>query len=67
MANDSITFFERARGESMIDAGIFDSDVQVVDRARVAQVGDIVLAKLDTEFTVKTLGRSKSGVRLHAL
>ena len=51
----------------MIDAGIFDSDVLVVDRSRVTQVGDIVFAKLDTEFTVKTLGRSKSGVRLHAL
>jgi DNA polymerase V len=64
VANDSSTFFVRVRGESMIDAGIFDGDVLVVDRSRGAQVGDIVLAILDTEFTVKTLGRSKNGVRL---
>jgi DNA polymerase V len=36
----------------------------VVDRSRVAQVGDIVLAVLDAEFTVKTLGKSRTGARL---
>jgi DNA polymerase V len=48
----------------MINAGIFDDDVLVVDRSRVAQIGDIVLAVLDAEFTVKTLGKSKQGARL---
>jgi len=62
--NDSATFFVRVKGESMIDAGIFDTDVLVVDRSRVAQMGDIVLAILDGEFTVKTLGKSKTGIRL---
>lgn len=62
--NADTTFFVRVRGDSMMDAGIFEGDVLVIDRARVAQIGDIVLAVLDGEFTVKTLGRSKQGVRL---
>jgi len=62
--NESATFFVRVRGESMIDAGIFDNDVLVVDRSRDPHVGDIVLAVVDGEFTVKTLGRTKQGPRL---
>ena len=62
--NDSATFFVRVKGDSMIDAGIFEDDVLVVDRSRVAQIGDIVLSVLDGEFTVKTLGKSKVGARL---
>ena len=62
--NDSATFFVRVKGDSMIDAGIFDNDVLVVDRSRVPAIGDVILAILDGEFTVKTLGKSKSGARL---
>lgn len=64
VSNDDDTFFVRVRGDSMIDAGIFEGDVLVVDRARVPQIGDIVLAVLDGEFTVKTLGKSKQHARL---
>lgn len=64
VANKDATFFVRVKGDSMIDAGIFDDDVLIVDRSRVPQIGDIVLAVLDSEFTVKTLGKSKSGARL---
>jgi DNA polymerase V len=62
--NDDSTFFVRVKGDSMIDAGIFDSDVLVVDRSRRSTIGDIVLAMVDGEFTVKTLGKSKDGPRL---
>jgi DNA polymerase V len=62
--NDTATFFVRVKGDSMIDAGIFEDDVLVIDRSRVPQVGDIVLAVLDGEFTVKTLGKGKSSPRL---
>lgn len=62
--NDGTTFFVRVKGDSMIDAGIFEDDVLVIDRAPVAQIGDIVLAMLDGEFTVKTLGKTKQGPRL---
>lgn len=64
ISNDSSSFCVRVKGDSMIDAGIFENDVLVVDRSRVAQLGDIVLAILDGEFTVKILGKSKHGPRL---
>jgi DNA polymerase V len=59
------TFFVTIQGYSMIDAGLLPGDKAVVDRAKVASIGDIVLAVLDGEFTIKTLSRSKEGhVRL---
>lgn len=62
--NDTATFFVRVKGDSMIEAGIFDNDVLVIDRSRTHQTGDIVLAVLDGEFTVKILGRSRKSVKL---
>ena len=43
------------RGESMIDAGIHDGDVAVVDRSLSAKAGDFVVAIVDNEFTLKQL------------
>jgi len=62
--NDAATFFVRVKGDSMIEAGIFDNDVLVIDRSKAQQTGDIVLAILDGEFTVKILEQSKKGVNL---
>lgn len=59
--NEGTTFCVRVKGDSMIDAGIFDGDILIVDRSRLGQLSDIVLAMLDGEFTVKTLGRNKHG------
>jgi DNA polymerase V len=52
------TFFVRVEGESMEDASIFPGDILVVDRSVSAAHGDIVIAIVDGEFTVKTLERS---------
>ncbi|MBJ7556538.1 translesion error-prone DNA polymerase V autoproteolytic subunit [Marinomonas spartinae] len=49
------TFFVRAQGDSMIEAGIHSGDVLVVDRSLTARHGDIVIACLYGEMTVKTL------------
>lgn len=49
------TFFLRVEGDSMIDAGIYPDDILVVDRSITAQQGDIVIANLQGEFTVKEL------------
>jgi DNA polymerase V len=49
------TFFARATGESMKDAGIFDGDLLVVDRSLTAQPADVVIAVLHGELTVKRL------------
>ena len=53
------TFFVRIKGDSMIDAGILDNDIVIVDRSKQARLGDIVLASIDGEFTVKTLSKKK--------
>ena len=49
------TFFVRVEGDSMIEAGIVEDDVLVVDRALKAQHGDIIVAAVSGEFTVKQL------------
>ncbi|ROH88603.1 peptidase S24 [Pseudomethylobacillus aquaticus] len=55
------TFFVTIQGRSMIDVGLMPGDKAVVDRSRVAAIGDIVMAMLDGEFTIKTLSRKKDG------
>lgn len=49
------TFFVRAKGNSMVGAGIFDNDLLVVDKSLDASSGDIVIAVIDGELTVKRL------------
>jgi DNA polymerase V len=49
------TFFVRVQGDSMIDAGIYNDDMLVIDRSIPATHGDIVIAGLHGEFTVKEL------------
>jgi DNA polymerase V len=51
----SATYFVRCDGDSMIDAGIHQDDVLVVDRALNAKHGDIIIASLSGSFTVKRL------------
>lgn len=47
------------KGDSMIEAGIHDGDVAVVEKRNLANVGDIVVAIVDDEFTLKTLDRER--------
>ncbi|MCH8493907.1 MAG: translesion error-prone DNA polymerase V autoproteolytic subunit [Idiomarina sp.] len=49
------TFFVRVSGDSMIEAGILHNDVLVVDRSVQAEHGDVVVASMQGEFTVKEL------------
>jgi len=49
------TYFVRAQGDSMIEAGIFSGDVLVVDRSLETKHGDIVIAEFNGELTVKKL------------
>lgn len=48
------TFYARVSGDSMIGAGIFDGDLVVVDRSLEARSGDLIVAYIDGEFTLKT-------------
>lgn len=47
------------RGDSMIDAGIHDGDIAVVDRGLSARAGDFVIAIVDNEFTLKELASER--------
>lgn len=51
----SATYFVKAAGDSMVDAGINEGDLLIVNSARTAAHGDIVIAAVDGEFTVKCL------------
>ena len=57
-------FALRIRGESMINAGIFDNDIVFVEKTPVASNGEIVVALLEDEATVKTFYKEKGQVRL---
>ena len=58
------TFILRVRGESMIEAGIMDGDFVVVRQQPTADNGQIVVAMIDDEATVKTFYREADRVRL---
>jgi repressor LexA len=55
----SLTTLIPVKGDSMIDAGIHDGDVAVVEKRNLANVGDIVVAIVDGEFTLKTLAKER--------
>ncbi|MGC5889764.1 translesion error-prone DNA polymerase V autoproteolytic subunit [Enterobacter roggenkampii] len=55
VSHPSSTYFVKAAGDSMIEAGISDGDLLVVDSSRTAVHGDIVIAAVEGEFTVKRL------------
>ena len=57
----SRTELVRVKGDSMIEAGIHEGDYLVVEKQPHANVGDVVVAIVDNEFTVKYLGREKAG------
>ena len=53
----SQTVLITVRGDSMKDAGIFNGDTVIVEKRSFANLGDIVVAILNNEFTLKTLGK----------
>ena len=59
VAHPSRTLLITVKGDSMIDAGIHDGDRVVVEKRVAATPGDIVVAIVDNEFTVKRLAREK--------
>ena len=60
IGNREATYLMRAQGESMIDAGIMDGDMLLVERTDKAKPGEIVIAMVDGERTIKYL-RQRSG------
>ena len=64
IVGDASSFILRVRGESMINAGIFDGDYIVVKEQHDAHNGEIVVALIDDTATVKTFYRERDRVRL---
>ncbi len=58
------TFMLKVKGESMINAGIFDGDYIIVQRQSHAQNGDFVVALIEDSVTVKTFYKEKDCYRL---
>lgn len=56
--NPEATFYGRVSGDSMVDAGIADGDIAVIDRSLQPLDGDIVVAFVNGEFTIKRLDMS---------
>lgn len=57
----SRTVLVRVKGDSMIEAGIQPGDIAVVERTHEAHPGDLVVAVVDDEFTLKQLARENGG------
>jgi DNA polymerase V len=51
----SATFFLRVKGNSMIDAGIHEGDLLIVDRSVTAANNKVIIGVLNGDFTVKTM------------
>ena len=58
------TFYGRVVGDSMIDAGVEEGDILVIDRSLEAQNGDMAVCFVDGEFTLKRLCFTDGGLKL---
>lgn len=58
------TFFVRVTGDSMLEAGIHSGDILIVDRSLEAVDGNVIVAALDGELTVKHLSKRDNVLRL---
>lgn len=57
-------FMLRVSGESMIEAGILDGDLSIIEKANSARNGDIVVALIENEATLKRFFKEKDHIRL---
>ncbi|MCX5717336.1 MAG: transcriptional repressor LexA [Nitrospirae bacterium] len=62
--NPQATFLLKVSGYSMSEAGILPGDMVIVDKGQVPKSGDIVIAEVDGEWTMKYLDKSGDGVTL---
>lgn len=60
------TFYVRVTGDSMRDAGVFPGDMLIVDRSLAPNYGNIIIALINGEMTVKRLERVKNAIFLCA-
>jgi DNA polymerase V len=66
ITHEQATYFLRASGHSMTEAGIFDKDILVVNKAIKPRHNHIVVAIVDGDFTVKQLYQRNGRIKLKA-
>lgn len=64
--NKDATYILKVQGDSMIEAGIMPGDMVIVERCSDARDGDIIIAQVDNEWTVKYLRKRGRKVYLQA-
>ena len=62
--NKEATFYARVSGDSMIEAGLDDGDLLVIDRSKNPENGKIAICLVDGEFTVKRIKKEKDKLYL---
>jgi len=62
--NTNELFMLNVSGESMIEAGIHDGDLAIIEKTNFAQNGDIVVALIENEATLKRFFKEKTHIRL---
>jgi len=60
----SSTFYIYVKGDSMIDSGIFDGDLLIVDRSLEVKSNSVVVAVIDGDFTVKKIKKDSGNLYL---
>lgn len=61
---NSTCFMLTVKGDSMVDAGILDGDLVIIRQQTTAENGDIVVALIDDEATIKSFYRERDHIRL---
>ena len=64
LLNNRVTFMLKVKGDSMINAGIFNGDSILVEECNTAKNGDMVVALVDDSATVKTFYKENGYIRL---
>jgi SOS regulatory protein LexA len=64
--NKEATFMLKVKGDSMIDAGIMEGDMVLVERGTQPKVGQIIIAEVDGEYTMKYYRKSGDKIYLEA-
>lgn len=62
--NKESSYILKVKGDSMIDAGIHEGDMVIVERRQTYKPGQIVVASIDGEYTMKYLRRMRDGYYL---
>ena len=62
----NVDFFLRVSGDSMVDAGILNDDLVGIRKSADAQNGEIIVARIDDEVTLKRFKKDNKGIRLIA-